>query len=446
VEPVELDWQQIAEDLGFDWVSFESVPEDLRKCYEEHLAPFAEAMMSFNDSSDEDESAADDTNAEAEHTLPSSPPALPSLKRSLATTSPSNERNLPHPSPKRRKIDHSDEVPGTPDDTNGTVHLRYARDSDKSPIFSRVHVQASGLAVSRAQKRLIAVNSEDEEMRDGLADLPVLPQGRKRLLEPETQDFDFNPETQAYANGAASDQVENDSQKSTTPSQQLMLESDAVSPAVKYEAPALAKSTQGMAQTPPPRCRKFRNPFQHGDSDDATPRNIRSTKTASTSLSTRQTRPKRRTLPTSFKSKPPANAGSSSPQDARPSSTPVPEIEPRQKSAPPKETPEDIIDRFVSFGYSRDIVVRSLKATTWIIGNAGQVMEMLKQGEPLPQRTTGVWTQRDDDSLTLVYSDVPPANVKEEKKREKEMRRLQAKHGAEQIALRKRYLLDELPA
>ncbi|KAI3321161.1 hypothetical protein HD806DRAFT_503172 [Xylariaceae sp. AK1471] len=444
VETVELDWQQIAEDLYFDWVSFESIPEDLRKCYEEHLAPFAEAMMSFNDSSDE-ESIEEDADTRTERPLPSSPPVLSSLKRSLAVTSPTYEKNLPHLSPKRRKVDHTDEIPSTPDDVNGTSHLRYLHDPDKPPSSSRLRVQSFGRAMPQTPGRASAVNEEDEEMRDGLSDLPVLPQGRKRRLEPETQDFNFDPDTQLHARDETPDHADSDSQQSTTPSQQLVLESAAITPEIQHDAPVLAGSNQSIVHTTPTPRRRFRNPSQQDDSNDDTRRNTKGTRTAAASLSTQKTQPKRRSLPTSIIYKSSAPANSSVPQDDQRSSATVPETESRRKPLQLKETPEDIIDRFVSFGYSREIVLRSLKATTWIIGNAGQVMEMLKQGEPLPQRTTGVWTQRDDESLALVYSNVPPANSKEEKKRAKEMRRLQAKHGAEQVTLRKKYLLDELP-
>ncbi|KAI0903778.1 TRF2-interacting telomeric protein/Rap1 C terminal domain-containing protein [Ustulina deusta] len=434
VETAELDWQQVAEDLGFNWISMESIPEDLQQCYEEHLAPFADAMMSFNESSDEGDPTEDNTDAETERLLPSSPPVLPSLKRPLATTSPVY---VPQSSPKRRRIDRSHEISSTPQHGNGNFNLRSRGSSDKTPTNSRLGRSGVIEPVSRTQARSSARDGDE------ITNLPEQPQGRKRTLEPETQDFNFGPDTQLYTHGEGLDHFDDDSQRGTTPSQQLLLESDARSPQIQYNTPDLAASRQETAQiTPTPR-RRIRVPLQLDDSDDDdVQRNGERSRSTRAPLSTQQAQPKRRTLPSSFLSKP--SVSSIVVQNDQQSSATVPETEPQRRPSPPEETPDDIIDRFVSLGYAKDIVLRSLKATSWIIGNAGQVMEMLQQGEPLPPRTTGVWTQRDDDSLELVYSHNPPSTTKEEKKREKEMKRLQAKHGAEQIALRKRYLLDEL--
>ncbi|TGJ81628.1 hypothetical protein E0Z10_g7134 [Xylaria hypoxylon] len=441
VETVELDWQQIAEDLGFDWISMESIPEDLRRCYEEHLAPFADAMMSFNESSDEEDLTKDNSDAESERPLPSSPPVLPSLKRRLVTTSPVY---VPQSSPKRRRIDRNHEIPSTPENVNRKSNLRFLDNSDKTPTNSHLRHSSVAEPISRTQPQPSAGDGEDSGMRDGAANLPLQSQGRKRRPEPETQDFNFDPETQVYTHAEALSHSDNDSQRVTTPSQQLQLESEGISPNLQDNTPVLTVSRQEIVQTTPTPHRKIRVPFQPDESDDNDiQRNSNRSRSARTPLSTRKAQPKRRTLPSSFISKSPV--GSTVIQSGRPSSTTVPETEPHRRTSPPKETPDDIIDHFESLGYNRNIVLRSLKATSWIIGNAGQVMEMLKQGDPLPPRTTGVWTQRDDDSLALVYSNEVPSNTKEEKRRAKETRRLQAKHGAEQIALRKRYLLDELP-
>ncbi|KAI0816207.1 TRF2-interacting telomeric protein/Rap1 C terminal domain-containing protein [Xylaria sp. FL0064] len=439
VDNAELDWQQIAEDLGFDWVSMESVPKELQQCYEENLVPFADAMLSFNDFSDEEDSSEDDTGAESENLMPSSPPVLPFLKRPYTITSPIY---IPQSSPKRRRIDRNLEIPSTPEHAASILNSRSLADSDKTPTKSRVGHSSVVQSISRSQTR------PNTRKFDETAKLAEPLQGRKRRLEPETQDFNFGPDTQVYTHDEGLDDSDNDSQEGT-PSQQLRLESDAISPQIQSTTPTLAASPQKIGQTTPTPLHRVRGPFQPDDDDDNDndDRNVqqqnKSGRKARTPLSTQKAPPKRRTLPSSFVSKTPVS--SKVPQNVQPSSPPVPETESHRKPSPPKETPDDVIDRFVSLGYSKDIVLRSLKATSWIIGNAGQVMEMLKQGEPLPPRTSGVWTQRDDDSLALVYSHSPPSDTKEEKKREKELKRLQAKHGDEQIALRKRYLLDELP-
>lgn len=420
----ELDWQQIAEDLGFNWVDQPPAPEEVRKCYEEHLAPFADAMMNFNDSSDEDDSTEENADADTEEPLPSSPPVLPSLWQSPAAANPKHQHLFPYSSPKRRRIDRSREIPSTPDQVNRTWHLRPQESPGKTSTTSPLLHHGA---------RSNTKNSEGGHIGDRPTSLPSKPQGQKRRLEPETQDFEFNPDTQVYAHDAA-EYSDNDSQKETTPSQQLLQE-DAATPVVQQQHDRL---------TPTPRGR-LRKPIQpRSPSGDDIQQNKKVTRSARAPPSTRRTQRQTRTLIPSGISKSPHPTNSTAPPGIQPSSATVPETERYRRPSRPKETPEDIIDRFISLGYGRDIVLRSLKATSWIVGNAGQVMEMLKQGEPLPERTTGVWTQRDDNALALVYSKTPPSGAKEERKRAKEFKRLHAKHGVEQIALRKRYLLDEL--
>ncbi|KAI0188776.1 TRF2-interacting telomeric protein/Rap1 C terminal domain-containing protein [Xylaria flabelliformis] len=385
VEVIELDWQQVAEDLGFDWVSIESVPGELQQCYETHLAPFADAMMSFNDFSDEEDPDEDDTDAETEIPLPSSPPVRQSLKRPLSAFSPIHKHLFPQPSPKRRRLDRRDEIPSTPEHITKTWNLRSSSGPDKTPTTSPL---------------------DDHRIAKSV------------------------PQTRTRAN---------------TPSQQLLLEY-AESPEAQGVTRTLPASHQKVVQTTPTPRRRTQIFIQSDDSDDdAIPQSSKTTRSARVPLATPLAKQKRRTLPASWVSKSSGPADSAALRNGHPSSATVPETEPHRRPTPLKETPDDIIDHFVSLGYSKNIVLRSLKATSWIIGNAGQVMEMMKQGEPLPPRTTGVWTQRDDESLALVYSNEPPSDAKGEKKRAKEMERLQAKHGPEQIALRKRYLLDEVP-
>ncbi|KAI1817287.1 hypothetical protein GGS20DRAFT_574917 [Poronia punctata] len=376
MDPDELDWQQVAEDLGFDWIAQDTVPVQLRQCYETHLASFAEFMMDFEEASGE-ESAEEDGNIDHETPLPSSPPVRPSLKRSLeAADALSSEQQ--QPPRKRTKLN---EVRSSPERNNRIVRLQHSA----TPIASSPHAHSSAWGRPTPTSRI-----EEEE----------LPAGRP-AVEPETQDFAFGPETQAQEQQQQPEYETDDSQRPMTPSQQLI-----------------------------ERIQEDNNP-----SPQSKPKP--------------KPKPKRRTLPSSFTNKsspaPPPPPQQQQQQQQQPSSDPFFESPP--PVAPAKETPDAIIDHFISLGYSPETVVRSLKATSWIIGNAGQVMEMLKQGEPLPQRTSGVWTPRDDDALMLVFSSSSSsssAGTEEEKKkrREKEMRRLKRKHGDEQIRLRKRYLLE----
>lgn len=129
VEPGERDWQQISEVLGFNWVQDESAPEEVRHCYEAHLGEFETALMDFDEQSGEEDTQ---QIAIPGTPMPSSPPVLPSLKRSYATAL-GHSPTYPQSSPKRAR--HKlDEVPSTPEEKTGTSHLRRQRlENGRSP-------------------------------------------------------------------------------------------------------------------------------------------------------------------------------------------------------------------------------------------------------------------------------------------------------------------------
>lgn len=428
--PEERDWQQIAEKLGFDWVRHETVHNELRKCYEGHLAEFEEFTADFiphsEDSEDEEEEEEDGQDPEA--ALPSSPPMMPSLKRSFDSAYPTASHTYPQSSPKRRRVDRNGEVPSTPDHVNGTSHLRRQTGIDTTP--------------SKQANQGVADDVAEDESQDTVHDLPSLPHGRKKVVEPETQDFRFDPETQNII-FETEDNTGVESQCNITPSQQLHQESDAIPTDIRNSSPTPKASVRNTNPlTPTPR-RSRRIPFRQ-DSEDEVPGPVATTGKNDAPTSTATVgKAKRRSLPKSFVQKPSPIGSTSASASRRQAQSPLPErAQPVGRSTPAEETPEDVIDRFCSLGYPRNIVLLALRATTWRLGDAGQVMEMLKQGEELPQRTHGVWTQRDDDALKLVASDEPPRDEKEERKRARARKRLEEKHGMELMELRRKYLWE----
>ncbi|KAI1772233.1 TRF2-interacting telomeric protein/Rap1 C terminal domain-containing protein [Hypoxylon cercidicola] len=428
--PEERDWRQIAEQLGFDWVQHTTVHDELRKCYEVHLAEFEEATAEFDADSGEDEDEdgeeEDEEGQDPDAPLPSSPPRMPSLKRSLDSTYPSTGPTYPESPPKRRRVDRN-EVPSTPDHVNGTSHLRRQSDIDTTPS-------------KRADQGVD--DAAEDESQDTVHDLPPLPRGRKKAVEPETQDFRFDPETQNII-FETEENAETESQCNITPSQQLHLESDATLADIENGSPTPKAGVMNTNPlTPTPR-RSRRIPFRQ-DSDDEKLGPVTTSRKNNAPTSTAITgKAKRRSLPKSFAQKPSPIGNTSASASRRQAQSPFSERAPSvRRSTPAAETPEDVIDRFCSLGYPRKMVLQALRATTWRLGDAGQVMEMLKQGKEVPQRTHGVWTQRDDDALKLVTSDQPPRDEKEERKRARARKRLEAKHGTELMELRRRYLWE----
>ncbi|CAJ2505574.1 Uu.00g129680.m01.CDS01 [Anthostomella pinea] len=448
--PEERDWQQIAENLGFNWIEWETVPDELRQCYQDNLAGFENTLLDFEDTDNEEEGQDDDdAPAATEEPLPSSPP-IPSLKRSFGAANNFSDHSYPQSPHKRRRLDRNGEVPSTPDEKNGTSPLRPYSDLETTPTAKRstVALYPDLETTPTANRSFVATGSmshfrephqpnagvqdDDDETRDELQELPAMPRTRKRIVEPETQDFGFDPETQRFA----FDEAEEESQMNITPSQQLQQESDARSSEIPddFEPPHTGTKSQRVA----------RNPFLRDESGEESEGVVRPRNSGPPSASLKAAQPIRRSLPKTWvrkASQTKALSKTPAPQP-KPQASPQrsPEPGPSRAPTPIKDKADEIIDRFLSLGYPNDIVVRALKATTWHIGNAGHVMEILKRGEGLPQRTSGVWTQRDDESLLLVDSKNPPKAVKEEKKRAKELKRLQAKHGPEMMAKRRLYL------
>ncbi len=416
MDPEERDWQQISEVLGFNWVENDSIPDEVRRCYETNLAEFEATLMEFDDGSDEDgeEETQHNTAALAGTSIRSSPPALSSLKRSYDTALGPSHGAYPNSSPKRPRH-NQDEVPSTPDEKNGTSHLRRGTFPGPTPM------------------NLLSPNLGS---RETLHRTP-----HRRAVEPETQDFRYDPETQAVTfESQGHEEVE--SQINITPSQQLQSEYDARS---------------GETPVTPTPARRARNPFLEeedmdeagGDPDEPDESDLFTPRASTTSVPTmgsspiqNMAKPKRRTLPSSF-----AQSHSRREKKSIPASQPSsaaeqsPPARPQQKpQSPARDSHDDIIDFYMSLGYGQDVVIRALDSTNWVPGLASQVMETLKKGESLPSNWRGVWTQKDDEALRLIRADSPAQNTKEARKRDKQRGKLEKKHTREGMDMRIKFL------
>ncbi|RYP75796.1 hypothetical protein DL769_003752 [Monosporascus sp. CRB-8-3] len=412
LDPEERDWQQISEALGFNWVDDVSIPDEVRRCYEMHLADFEAALMDFDNNSDaEGETQSQDKTISAPP-MPSSPPAPQSTKRSFATALGSDHPYPNSPPRKRARYGRDSEIPSTPDEKNGASYLR------------RHTIHAA-----------IADHPRSPTARSTRGNMDVDLPSQRPVVEPETQDFRFDPDTQAVVFGSqVNDEVE--SQDSITPSQQLLLESDARS--------------EEIAGTPTPVRRVSGPSLQESDHPaDSTPRAPGVQPNNAPPVGSDVAKPTRRSLPKSWVQHPspiadrtaqlqPRQQVQSSQPTARDPSLPAqPQPTPQ---VPVKESREDIIDFYMSLGYAHDIVVRALDATTWVPGLASQIMEMLKKGESIPSNWRGVWTQKDDEMLTAVYADSEPQDAKEKRKREKQRLKLERKHTRNCMDMRVKFL------
>lgn len=115
----EVDWDKVAEDLGFNWVTDRKISGQLRQYFEQNLEDFLAAMAEFH---------ADDSHSEAgnEQLQPAAKPMLVTSPRShMPSTPPSHFLTNKRPaldsdfdvpvSAKRRRFSRDAEIPSTPD-------------------------------------------------------------------------------------------------------------------------------------------------------------------------------------------------------------------------------------------------------------------------------------------------------------------------------------------
>ncbi|KAK8085118.1 hypothetical protein PG997_006389 [Apiospora hydei] len=494
LDRAERDWQQIAENLGYNWIEHEGVEDDIREIYENHLAEFEESLAEWeNDESDDsetDEDVPDETTAvigvsdafdrNSEEQFNSSPPKQPSLKRTHEAALLSDLR-YPDSSGKRQRFDRDSEIPSTPDTKNGTAHLR------RPSLSSR--------ARQNAQKGQGVPDNGDRTVADGATVHPKM-----RMVEPETQDFRYDPETQAFRYDPETqnidfdtemDDVQGESQVTVTASQQLHHESEPGSSPIKPPNRELARPS-----TPTPKRKAGKPPFVDSPDDEhdkPTPkerfgkgknpiladlekeqhqkqlRRISAGSPQKKPIVAPQPKPQRQSVSRPAESRPPPP---SFPSSSKPSSKPakLPPSSSRNPKALPPATPAGTapkppassakddpvasqlarlnrrIDYLVSLGYPPSVARRAQEATSWQKALVNIIIEGLKKGEPLPTNIEGVWTAKDDMKLQSLLEYEAAGDTSDEKQARKMGKfkdHLMTKHGEAHMELRKIWYEDK---
>lgn len=425
-EPRSRDWEQIAEDLNIDWIEHPDAPAALEKCFEENLGDFERLLMQFEDEDDEEDDEDDMQTSRSrepsEVELPSFPHRVAGQKRSAPSSLMTSDPAYPsETSRKRRRVDPGSEIPSTPDDKNGPA----------------------GGKASLLKGKGKAIDSPSSQHLSSLPD-----RRRKRFFEPETQDFGYDPETQAYP--TIEDEAE--AEPDITPSQQLAIESPCMAPiplSLPKPQPASfrrAAHRQQVADSPTdPEIKEEagNSPAPESVATKPSPSALRATRRSLPNTFKPATEPASRRQTGSAPSEPPSN-GTSARQTLNNHGSAQPAA---GAAAAEPGSVQEVIEHFMSLGYPQKLVVTALKSTTMKPGYPTTVvLERLEKGEGIPGYYEGVWTAKDDEGLRFVvgYERATEEGGGDErkmrKKAENEAKRLAKKHGEEGVEERRKFL------
>ncbi|KAK4061159.1 transcriptional regulator family: ARID/BRIGHT [Trichoderma aggressivum f. europaeum] len=465
--PDELDWRQVAENVGLGLVrNGEAVAALLRSSYNCHLADFVEAMMSFEENEeDPDEEIAEgeetligEGETEAESRTPrasqkngaASPLSNDTGGIELRKRLPDGQLSTPTKLAKRRRTVHA-EIPVTPEDK-----LKTGR-PPSAPVSAPGNLQSTA----------------DQEQ-----ELPEVVEDSQQRTPRHNQQHQRSPD-----------------EPDMTPSQQLRSESDSI-----------ASPEQGESRTPT----LYYSPtasFPHRNSQLETIQEEDSTTSTPT-----KSRPKRRELPASFQvpreprlmqleerrekrrqleqerrlrqqQRQQQRLEEHRQQELRQEERRREEEQQQQQqqqeeqqgdeaqeqelqrqrwhqdAADSSDTDPEVVqqsqEQFISWkqhyrdqGFSEDIIIEAMRRTTMTPGEAMEaVLASLRDGQGIPPNHEGIWTDRDDAQLKYVVrvgdlrrapDDDGDARRRKEKAREM-LDRLLFKHDEPRVKLRRKF-------
>ena len=436
ISPEDVDWSLVASELGYTRSSRELAGR-LQQCWEDNLSAFLEAVAEYEEEMEksslegegEEEQEENDTEnqsheAERASELPSNPPSSSRASRKRSV----DDEEILQSRPKRRRLDRNAEIASTPDEA-----LRVSR---------RIFQDESPTARKQIPAGLVEVKDSQDDTQATLRS-PRTPQGlvgnNSRSVQLETQE--------SFADVTPSQQLRYESRLSASPAN-LGLHREGRGQATSSSKTSPDQQRRGSKSSPDLGSRSRQRHPTHDNSPSAPPH---------------QTRPVRRSLPSSFATaisppQPSEPSSSRRPHAAQPfpdTHDPFNQPDPRpRRDTPNFDTIEGWIEHYESMGYPHHIVDTALKSTTLTPGGvAAHVMESLRSGLGVPQHNEGVWTDRDDRSLRIIMEAEANGNLEREALSEGELHllrnarkariRLTNKHGAERMAVRKRYLKAE---
>lgn len=390
------DWELVAESLDLEWSKDRDILNQLQSAFDQNLGEFKALMDSFMVEDDEptvEVPSSQVTSDDISEHFVSSPPVV-SLKRSPQDTTHAMD-GVSTPS-KRRRYSRSEVIPCTP----SKVHQKVGTSPGDRLLTSSAMIRSNGRLSSQQ-----------------------LPFPSATVYEPETQDFRFGTPLEVEADCSPSEQLRSE----TSAEMASVLHREEGSYRQAGQASSSQIVTSSRQNSGIPAARKFSSLSKtvsppgdvDSDSDEyfATPV-ARKIVTASQDLSkrpvTHKTPLKKATNPALDRiQRGPLRAAQRTPDSTRqPSATPRrPAAEPDPGGSITREGSE--AERFESMGYSKDEIVRALKATTGDADLVKRVMENLSKGHDIPEQEAVEWSKKDLGELAAAL----PTDISEEAER-----------------------------
>ncbi|KAG6086422.1 hypothetical protein E4U15_000696 [Claviceps sp. LM218 group G6] len=406
----EVDWRRVVKDLEarYDWGQDQEVVDELKECFKENLAAwFEEEVYEALEKLQKEQAAQKHEEDEFQSNLdsperqvyPSSPPVGPSgHKRRLDDDDDDDDDDpiyLPEKSAKRRRLNHTAEIPSTPEQMLGIP-------SSCTPTGSKF----------RQQKQ----EEEDEEEED-----------EEDEEEEDEEEEEEEEEEELY--GHAPPVMSSSDLKPPPGTSHSDFGDVAPSPEPNFQALNVEPIPINLAPS-----RSVGRPQQ---SDHA--KSLQQLQSASDAK--KASGIKKRSLPSSFYKRPsqdsPAQGAGKTPQQP-----PQPESLDRRASSS-ESTFLECVKSYEALGYSRDIVMDALGRTSRRPGpKAELLMELLSKNEEVPDNIEGVWTDQDDVRLRWVDRVQARGSKATEVHRAKakvQLEWLVDKHTEAKIDLRRRY-------
>ena len=475
----ERDWDDISTLLGFDWVRNGRVSNLLKSSFERHLGEFEQLLKGYEaiEESEEDELEEEDE-AEEEHKLKEEH----ELEEESEVDSPQQDA----PAPIRRTFASSPPITGvkrargeisSPSDLAPSPNKRQRYDLDdeisETPTKNQGGSRANGrdTAARAAWDRGIGAPSSPQW-------LPQLPTFHQASSSGGNFEDEVTPSQQLRSEYELSSSAQPQTTETLLPHQGKGKQPERLNPTAAMAFPppnqVVLPNRRGPKKLPQPP----RSPSSSSSSSEAffppiknlIKRNGGAAQNAASSAAPRRTLP-----PTWSKDSLASAAPAYKPVSARTSQDIVrPSIESsrgvsarppswagrsRQSHSPSAPPPSKLtempdievvkaqIEHFVALGYNVKHVNQALRATSFVVSEAGPVMERLRAGLNIPDDVPGVWTAADDQGLWVVLqtnfkktpTDLQSIAKLEQAKRER--KRLVEKHGEERMRARKAFLV-----